>query len=201
MASGITGVSDLVGTGGPKPGISAPKVSLLDNATRSALGLTGPAAPVSTKSPSLDGTANGLGKDDFLKLLLAQLANQDPLKPLEDKEFIAQLAQFNSLEQMQQMNAHLTDMMTTQSLSQASALIGKQVETAGGAVSGVVTGVTMVDGSPKLTVGEDQVALKDVVSVLASAAADDTSSSSDTTDTTGTAGTSGTTSSGAVTTP
>ena len=169
MAIGPTAISALTGSGGPKPGISAPKTSLIGDETRAALSL--PAVTTKAKQ-TLDGTPNGLGKDDFLKLLLAQLANQDPLKPLEDKEFIAQLAQFNTLEQMQQANKHLVDMLTTQSLSQASALLGKHVETAGG-VSGAVSAVTMVDGQPKLTVGEDQVALADVVKVLPAAALDE----------------------------
>jgi len=145
--------------------VTTTPTTLIDDATRAALGLPAVTAPV---KQSLDGTANGLGKDDFLKLLLAQLSNQDPLKPLEDKEFIAQLAQFNTLEQMQQANKHLVDMLTTQSLSQASALFGKQIKTAAG-ISGEVTAITMVDGQPKLTVGEDQVALSDVVTVLPAA--------------------------------
>jgi flagellar basal-body rod modification protein FlgD len=65
----------------------------------------------------------GLGKDDFFKLFLAQLRNQDPTKPLDDKEFIAQLAQFSLIDTMQQVSKSLGG---TQ-LAQASALIGDQV--------------------------------------------------------------------------
>ncbi len=46
---------------------------------------------------------NQLGKDEFLKILIVQLQNQDPLRPMEDKDFIAQMAQFSTLEQMQNM--------------------------------------------------------------------------------------------------
>lgn len=149
----------------PRAGFSTFAPELLSGDERTQLGL-----PVNQakKKQTLDGTPNGLGKEDFLKLLLAQLSNQDPLKPMEDKEFIAQLAQFNTLEQMQQVNQHLVDMLSTQTLAQASALIGKVVEA--GQVSGVVSAVSMVDGKAKLlvTTGEEtaQVALSQVTKVL-----------------------------------
>lgn len=55
---------------------------------------------------------NDLGKDAFLQILVAQMANQDPLSPTSDTEFIAQMAQFSSLEQMQNMNASMQTQMT-----------------------------------------------------------------------------------------
>lgn len=61
-----------------------------------------------------------LGKEAFLQLLVAQMQNQDPLNPTEDKEFIAQLATFSTLEQLQNMNSSMQ-------ISQASSLVGKQV--------------------------------------------------------------------------
>ncbi|MAG35622.1 MAG: hypothetical protein CL878_05175 [Dehalococcoidia bacterium] len=116
--------------------------------------------------------ANELGQDAFLKLLIAQLRNQDPLRPMEDREFIAQLAQFNTLEQMQGMNQSLREMLTIQSLSEASGLIGRDVisrllDDAGGFVEGTVTAVAVVNGSPTLLVGPDRVpvAIGDVMGV------------------------------------
>ncbi|AIS52522.1 flagellar basal-body rod modification protein FlgD [Thermoanaerobacter kivui] len=61
-----------------------------------------------------------LGKEDFLKLLVTQLKNQDPLSPMDDKEFIAQLAQFSTLEQMQNMNSSFNAV-------RAISLIGKNI--------------------------------------------------------------------------
>ncbi|GEJ56990.1 flagellar hook assembly protein FlgD [Anaeromyxobacter diazotrophicus] len=73
---------------------------------------------------------NVLGKDDFLKLLTAQLANQDPLQPVDNQAFIAQLAQFSSLEQLQNVTSRLdTLLLATASNNQLStaSLVGKSV--------------------------------------------------------------------------
>ncbi|RXI98003.1 flagellar hook assembly protein FlgD [Anaerobacillus alkaliphilus] len=74
---------------------------------------------------------NTLDQDAFLKILLTQLANQDPSKPMEDKEFISQMANFSSLEQMTQMNKALTGFIEMQKDSHFlshSQLIGKEIQ-------------------------------------------------------------------------
>ncbi|MCK9443572.1 MAG: hypothetical protein M0Q14_03430 [Tissierellaceae bacterium] len=63
----------------------------------------------STEKTDTNAKKNDLDKEAFLKLLTVQLSNQDPLNPMEDREFIAQLAQFSSLEQMQNLNKTLID--------------------------------------------------------------------------------------------
>ncbi|WP_017753758.1 flagellar hook assembly protein FlgD [Calidifontibacillus oryziterrae] len=75
--------------------------------------------------------SNNLGKDEFLKILMVQLANQDPLNPMEDKEFIAQMAQFTSLEQMTKMASSFEQFIAFQksnTLTGYVGWIGKQVD-------------------------------------------------------------------------
>jgi len=120
--------------------------------------------PASTKSAAPD----DLGKDDFMKLLLAQLKQQDPLKPMDDQQFIAQVAQFNSLDQMQTVNKTLTSVLDSQQLTEASGLIGKTIAATdkdGKAVTGAVTGVSMVSGVAKLHLGNTTVDLDKVTKV------------------------------------
>jgi flagellar basal-body rod modification protein FlgD len=71
-----------------------------------------------------------LGKDDFLKILITQLQNQDPTSPMQDREFIAQMANFSSLEQMTNMNRTMQQFLSFQtenSLLQQSQMIGKKI--------------------------------------------------------------------------
>jgi flagellar basal-body rod modification protein FlgD len=84
----------------------------------------------SSQASSTTSKTKSLGKDDFLKMLVAQLKNQDPLKPMDGTEFAAQLAQFSSLEQLTNMNTQLQNLglyQTTASNSQAVNLLGKEV--------------------------------------------------------------------------
>lgn len=75
-------------------------------------------------------TGSELGKDEFMRILMAQLQNQDPMNPMEDKEFISQMANFSSLEQMMEMNTAISSLVQNQTVSpviQNSHLIGKEV--------------------------------------------------------------------------
>ena len=105
------------------------------NATMSAQDLANLTQQVQSFNKSLSSTrevSQSLGKDDFLKILLTQLSHQDPTQPLEDKEFVAQMAQFSSLEQMANMNAELGRVFGLLARSQAVALLGKTVEVGSG---------------------------------------------------------------------
>src|SRR5258708_12489420 len=78
----------------------------------------------STVTTTTDKTKS-LGKQDFLKLLMAQLQNQDPMKPMDDTQMIAQMAQFSALEASQQLNATMQTSNNMQTVLQAGALHAK----------------------------------------------------------------------------
>ncbi|NIM06540.1 MAG: hypothetical protein GTO55_08935 [Armatimonadetes bacterium] len=129
-------------------------------------GISGSVVPPSSDSTS---APRELGKDAFLNLLVTQIRFQDPLAPLEDREFIAQLAQFSSLEQMQYVNDNLVVLAQMQAISQAASLIGKHVTTKAGAngetISGLVDAVLFEGGQPWLMVGDDKINPSDVTRV------------------------------------
>jgi flagellar basal-body rod modification protein FlgD len=85
-----------------------------------------------------------LGQEDFLKLLATQFQAQDPMKPMEDTAFIAQMAQFSSLEQSSAMSKDIALLRADQTLLTANSYIGRNVtveDTAGKSVTGLVTGL------------------------------------------------------------
>jgi len=105
-----------------------------------------------------------LGKDDFLNLLIAQLKNQDPLNPMKDQEFIAQLATFSSLEQVSNMNKNLEKFLKQQSYQNAtvaSTMIGKEITSIEGE-KGVVASVKIEDSGVYLSVNGKNIAFNDI---------------------------------------
>ncbi|MFD3260927.1 flagellar hook capping FlgD N-terminal domain-containing protein [Paenibacillus lentus] len=121
-----------------------------------------------------------LGKDQFLKILITQLQNQDPMQPLQDKEFIAQMATFTSVEQLMNISKQL-DVMN-QSLGTVSGLIGKRVSwistektgeydiktgesTVTSTGSGIVEGIVIRDNVQYAKVGAKEIKLSDILEI------------------------------------
>jgi flagellar basal-body rod modification protein FlgD len=90
-------------------------------------------------SASLDYTA-------FLRLLVAQMKNQDPTDPTDPAEWMGQIASFSNVEQAIQTNAKLDALMTSMALTQVDGMIGHTVTTADGAISGKITAVRIITG-------------------------------------------------------
>ena len=108
---------------------------------------------VASNTSELSQSAN-LGQEEFLKILLTQLTYQDPLKPMDNQEFIAQMAQFTSLEQAQQSNDKLDTLLTIQSSNQSLSLLNKSVDftTSAGLETGEVISIRFEQGVPVMTV-------------------------------------------------
>ena len=110
---------------------------------------------------------------DYMKLLVTELQNQNPLEPLDNNQMAAQLAQFSQLQQIESMNSSFASVLAVTELSYASSLIGKEVsfmsETSTGdeaVTSGKVEEViNNGDGKITLSVGNQILALEDVISV------------------------------------
>ncbi len=110
-----------------------------------------------------------LGKDSFLKLLVTQLQHQDPTKPMEDKEFIAQMAQFSSLEQITNLNKEIRSLLKSSQSSMAYGILGKRVESYNPAtkkfVSGIAESVKYAGDQVRVRIGENEVSLNDINAV------------------------------------
>ena len=124
-------------------------------------------------------------KQDFLKLLIAQLQNQDPMSPMDNSQFVSQLAQFSSLEQMTNVASAVLELresliaLNSQSLlTQGAAMIGKEVTGMVNTgkkdengdyileeISGIVSSVKWADGSLTLLVGDVSLKLEDIVEI------------------------------------
>ena len=109
-------------------------------------------SPVAATSAS--SSAASLTIQDFLKVLLTQLTYQDPLKPLDNQQFMAQIAQFTTLEQAQQTNSGITQLVANQAALSSVGLIGRAVDvtTTTGPVTGTVSALSLAGSTPQLTI-------------------------------------------------
>ena len=129
---------------------------------------TATSGPESSSSSVFTDPALGLGKDAFMKMLLVQIRNQNPLDPMGNTEFIAQLAQFSSLEAMQNLQRTMTEQAAVSNLSASAALIGREIKIYGPDgedLFGTVDGIEQFDGKVFLRVGETLVKMSEVLEV------------------------------------
>ena len=133
---------------------------------------TAATAPVTSATPAAKSSTTD--KDMFLKLMIAQLKNQDPSSPVDAKDFLVQTAQFTVVEKLEQMTKTNTELLAATRLGSASALVGRSVtylqpgadpEVAPIEVSGTVSGVRVTADGLVLKVGEGEVALSSVIGV------------------------------------
>ena len=110
---------------------------------------------------------------NYMKLLITQLQNQNPLEPMDNNEMASQLAQFSQLQQLETMNSSFADVLSTTERNYASSLIGKEIsfesenddgtqQTTSGIVKEVINNI---DGKTVLVTGNNKIALEDVISV------------------------------------
>ena len=113
-----------------------------------------------------------LGKDQFLNLFVKQAQMQDPMNPMDTSGFLAQLAQFTSVEQLSNLDDNFAKLLSLQQTGQAAAFIGKTVMFTGSdsetAYEGRVSGVYMGDDGPQLLIGNQPVDIDRVISIYES---------------------------------
>lgn len=124
--------------------------------------LAAAAAPAAANAPGTPtvnapaSTNSGFGLDfqDLLRIVLTQLTYQDPLKPMDNFEFVSQLAQFSQIQQTQTMSDRMLSLLQAQATSQATGVLGRIVDVPAGqaTLTGRVTAISFQSGEPRLTV-------------------------------------------------
>lgn len=113
--------------------------------------------PITGLAMNRDTGKRTLGADDFMKILMTQLTAQDPMNPMKDTEFIAQMANFSSLEQMRGLSQSFTAYSNSQQMATAPLYLGCEVtvkdpSSEAGEIKGTVESVTVKDGAPALVI-------------------------------------------------
>jgi flagellar basal-body rod modification protein FlgD len=114
----------------------------------------GAAAPAARSAQDTATSAFGLSFESLLKIILTQLTYQDPLKPMDNFQFVSQLAQFSQIQLGQTTNDRLQSMATAQANLQAASLLGRTVDVPAGnaVISGKVISIAFENGDPRITV-------------------------------------------------
>jgi len=114
-------------------------------------------APVNSATQQVTQSAFGLDFQSLLKIILTELTYQDPLKPVDNYEFVSQLGQFSQLQLSQTLNDNVTKLLASQASTQAAGLLGKTVDFSsnGTTLSGQVTAVTFSSGQPLVTINSN----------------------------------------------
>ncbi len=111
-----------------------------------------------------------VSREEFLNLFVAQLKNQNPLDPLKGHEFIAQLAQFTSLEQLMNLNVSFSDILKFQQLIGGGELIGKNATyldtDAGGESQGMIDGVKISDGTITVVIQNKEIPISNLTGIF-----------------------------------
>jgi flagellar basal-body rod modification protein FlgD len=107
-----------------------------------------PVSPTASQSSDTATSAASASVDynAFLKLLIAQIKNQDPTKPMDSAQLMSQLASFSNVEQSIKINQKLDSLMTSTALSQIESLVGRTVISSDGTVAGTVLAVRVISG-------------------------------------------------------
>jgi flagellar basal-body rod modification protein FlgD len=111
-------------------------------------------APAASSTQDTATSAFNLSFESLLKVIMTQLTYQDPLKPMDNAEFVSQLAQFSQIQIGQNSNDTLQKLAAAQATIQATSLLGKSVDVPAGSttLSGKVTSISFADGTPKITI-------------------------------------------------
>ncbi len=108
---------------------------------------------------------SSLTPDDFLKMLITELQNQDPMNPTDNGQILQQISEMSNIQATSSLTTSLNSMLTEQNLSAASALVGKTVQGLaddGSTAAGVVDSVTITNGTAKLNIGQQTVSLTNI---------------------------------------
>lgn len=111
-----------------------------------------------TKYQTMDEKDSSVDVSEFFNIMVAQLQNQDPTSPMEDKEFLAQMAQFEALDETRLLNKNIETLVNSQNFAQSSNMIGREVTAVdtdtGESNTGIVEKVRMKDGEPLMVLAQ-----------------------------------------------